>query len=139
GHGKNRVDATYIDNAAAAHLCALDALEPQAACAGKAYYISNDEPVPMGELLNQILKAADLPPVSRSVPPGAAYMVSASLEKIYGLLCRKDEPIMTRFVARQLATAHWFDISGAKRDLGYHPEVSMEEGMKRLATWLRRE
>jgi len=138
GNGKNRVDATYIDNAVDAHLCALDVLGPEAACAGKAYYISNDEPVAMGELLNLILKAGGLPPVTRSVPPGLAYLVGAGMEKVYGLLGKQEEPIMTRFVARQLATAHWFDISGAKRDLGYHPAVTMDEGMRRLAEWLGR-
>jgi nucleoside-diphosphate-sugar epimerase len=138
GNGKNHVDATYIDNAADAHVCALEVLGPVAACAGKAYYISNDEPVPMGDLLNQILKAGGLPPVTRSVPPGLAYVVGAGMEKVYGLLGKQEEPIMTRFVARQLATAHWFDISGAKRDLGYQPAVSMDEGMRRLAEWLGR-
>ncbi len=137
GNGKNRVDATYIDNAAEAHLCALDVLNPDAACAGKAYYISNDEPLPMGTLLNRILEAGDLPPVSRGVPPALAYVVGAAMEKVYGLLGKKEEPIMTRFVARQLATAHWFNISGAKRDLGYRPSVNMDEGMRRLAKWLR--
>jgi len=136
GNGKNRVDATYIDNAAEAHLCALDVLNPDAACAGKAYYISNDEPIPMGTLLNRILEAGGLPPVSRSVPPALAYVIGAALEKIYGALGKKEEPIMTRFVARQLATAHWFNISGAKRDLGYRPSVNMDEGMRRLAKWL---
>lgn len=136
GNGRNRVDATYIDNAVAAHLCALEVLSPDASCAGKAYYISNDEPIAMGALLNQILKAGGLPPVTRSVPPALAYVAGAALEKIYTLLGKKEEPIMTRFVARQLATAHWFNISGAKRDLGYRPEVSMNEGMKRLAVWL---
>lgn len=136
GDGRNRVDATYIDNAAAAHLCALDALAPEAACAGQAYYISNGEPVPMGDLLNQILAAAGLPPVKRKVPPALAYAAGALLEKIYGALGKDEEPIMTRFVAKQLATAHWFNIEGARRDLGYTPEVSMAEGMKRLAAWL---
>lgn len=136
GSGKNRVDATYIDNAAEAHLCALDVLNPDAACAGKAYYISNDEPIPMGALLNRILEAGGLPQVTRRVPPAVAYFAGAALEKIYGALGKKEEPIMTRFVARQLATAHWFNISGAKRDLGYRPSVSMDEGMRRLAKWL---
>lgn len=136
GDGRNRVDATYIDNAAAAHLCALDALTPEAACAGRAYYISNGEPVPMGDLLNQILGAAGLPPVMRHVPPAVAYLAGALLEKIYGALGKEEEPIMTRFVAKQLATAHWFDIGAARRDLGYHPEITMAEGMKRLAAWL---
>lgn len=137
GNGKNRVDATYIDNAADAHLCALDALSPEAVCAGKAYYISNDEPIPMGALINKILKAGGLPPVTRRVPPAMAYFVGASLEKIYGAMGKDEEPIMTRFVARQLATAHWFNISGAKRDLGYRPSVNMDEGMQRLENWLK--
>lgn len=137
GSGKNRVDATYIDNAAAAHLCALDVLSPDASCAGKAYYISNDEPIPMAELLNRILGAGGLPQVTRSVPPTVAYFAGATLEKVYGALGKKEEPIMTRFVARQLATAHWFNISGAKRDLGYRPSVNMDEGMRRLANWLK--
>jgi nucleoside-diphosphate-sugar epimerase len=136
GRGLNRVDATYIDNAVAAHLCALEVLSQEASCAGKAYYISNDEPLAMGALLNRILEAGGLPPVSRSVPPAVAYVVGASLEKLYAMLGRKEEPIMTRFVARQLATAHWFNISAAKRDLGYRPEVNMDEGMRRLASWL---
>lgn len=136
GNGKNRVDATYIDNAVEAHLRALEVLGPEAACAGKAYYISNDEPIAMGELLNRILEAAGLPPVTRRIAPGVAFLAGAILEKAYRFLGRTEEPIMTRFVARQLATAHWFNIAAAKRDLGYRPSVSMDEGMLRLAAWL---
>jgi nucleoside-diphosphate-sugar epimerase len=136
GSGRNLVDSVYVDNAAEAHLLAANALAPEASCAGKAYFITNGEPLPMADLLNKILAAADLPPVTRSVPPAIAYGVGATLEKVYGLLGRPDEPIMTRFVARQLATAHWFDITAAKRDLGYTPRVSIDEGMNRLAAWL---
>lgn len=136
GDGTNQVDATYIDNAAAAHLAALDALKPGAACAGKPYFISNGEPIEMGALLNRILAAADLPPVKKSVPPAVAYAVGALMEAVYGLLGKKEEPLMTRFVARQLATAHWFDISAARRDFGYAPTVTMDEGMERLAAWI---
>lgn len=136
GDGTNQVDATYIDNAAAAHLAVLDALKPGAACAGKPYFISNGEPIEMGALLNRILAAADLPPVKKSVPPAVAYAVGALMEAVYGLLGKKEEPLMTRFVARQLATAHWFDISAARRDFGYAPTVTMDEGMERLAAWI---
>lgn len=133
GKGDNRVDATYIDNAAAAHLAAADALQNGGECAGKAYFISNDEPIAMRDLLNQILDAANLPPVTKSVSPGLAYGVGNILEFIYGVLGKTDEPMMTRFIARQLATAHWYNIDAAKRDLGYRPQVSMAAGMKILA------
>lgn len=128
--GKPRlVDSTYIDNAARAHLQAADAL-PR--CAGKAYFITNGEPIPVNDLINRILKAAHLPPETRTVSPGVAYAAGAVLEGVYRLFGIAAEPRMTRFVAKQLATAHWFDIGAAKRDLGYAPEVSLDEGMKRL-------
>ena len=137
GDGTNRVDATYIDNAAAAHLAAADNLQNEATCAGKAYFISNDEPIAMKDLLNQILAAADLPPVTKTVPPGVAYGVGALMEWVYGALGKTEEPMMTRFIARQLATAHWYNISAAKQDFGYAPTVTMADGMTRLAEWLQ--
>lgn len=132
GRRDNLVDSTYVGNAAAAHLAALDRLGPDAACAGKAYFITNGEPIPMADLINRILAAAGLPPVSRRISPRIAYGVGATLEWTYRLLRIEREPMMTRFVARQLATAHWFDISAAQRDLGYQVEVNLEEGFTRL-------
>ena len=41
-------------------------------------------------------------------------------------------PANTRFVAKQLGTAHWYSQEAAKRDLGYHPSISMVEGFNRL-------
>jgi nucleoside-diphosphate-sugar epimerase len=48
------------------------------------------------------------------------------------MLRLSSEPPMTRFVAKELATAHWFDLSAARTDLGYHPRVSIEEGLRLL-------
>ena len=138
GRGMNRVDSTYIDNAAEAHLLAADALAPGSPCAGKAYFISNGEPLPMGALINRILAAGGLPPVTRRIPAWAAWGVGAAMEAAWRLAGREEEPLMTRFVARQLATAHWFDIGAARRDFGYVPRVSIDEGMRHLANWLAR-
>ncbi|MBI3268000.1 MAG: NAD-dependent epimerase/dehydratase family protein [Planctomycetes bacterium] len=137
--GKRRclVDSTYIENAAEAHLLAFDRLGPGAAIAGKAYFISQGEPIPMSDLLDRILAAAGLPPVVRTVPAGVAYAAGWACEVVYGLLGREEEPRMTRFLARQLSTAHWFNIDAARRDLGYAPRVSLDEGLRRLAAWLR--
>ena len=79
-----------------------------------------------------------LPPLTKSVPAWLAYAIGAGLELVYGALRVRAEPPMTRFVSRQLATAHWFDGSAARRDLGYEPAVSTDEGMRRLAEWLQR-
>ncbi len=133
GDGSNRVDSVYIDNAAEAHLRAADVLAPGAPISGKNYFITNGEPLPMVDLLNGILHAAGLPPLTRSVPTGAAFAAGALFELGFGLLGLAKEPRITRFTARQLATAHWFNIEAARRDLGYRPEVSVEEGLRRLA------
>lgn len=132
GNRDNLVDITYIDNAVSAHLLALDRLQPVAACAGKAYFISNGEPLPMARIVNRILAAAGLAEEQRSIPPALAYLAGVMLEGIYSLFRISREPAMTRFIARQLSCAHWYDISAARRDLAYVPEVSIDEGMQEL-------
>ena len=130
------IDTTYIDDAAEAHLNAADALAPNAACAGRAYFISSGDPRPVRDIVNAILAADGLAPVTASVPLPVAVALGAAAEGIWRLLRRQDDPPMTRFLARQLATAHWFDISAARRDLGYSPKVGIDEGMRRLAASL---
>lgn len=137
GGGRELIDATYIDSAVHAHLCAWDRLAPGAACAGRAYFVAQGEPMPLRELVNGILGAAELPPLRRSVDPRVAWAIGAVLEGVYRALGKQDEPPLTRFVARQLATAHWFDLSAARSDLGYEAPVSTEEGLRRLGVWLR--
>lgn len=132
GDGDNLVDCTYIDNAAQAHFDAFEVLAPGAACAGRAYFISNGEPMPMRELLNALLRAAGAPEVHKTLPFGVAFCVGAACETLWTLLRLRDEPPMTRFLAEQLATAHWYDMAPARRDLGYVPRVTMQEGFERL-------
>lgn len=131
--GTKLIDSVYVDNAAKAHLLAMEHLKPGAACAGKAYFITQGEPIPTRELINRILNAAGLPPTTKSVSFKTAYRVGGLLEKGFKLFNAKKEPPMTRFVAQQLSTAHWYDISAARRDLHYTPEVSLSEGLEKLA------
>ena len=135
GDGANLVDTIYIDNAADAHLDAFDSLSPGAACCGKAYFITNGEPRPIKEIVDRMVGAAGLPPVEKFVPMGVAVAAGRTLEMVHRLFAPSKEPIMTAFLARQLGTAHWFDISAARRDLGYEPSVSLDEGFERLAEW----
>jgi nucleoside-diphosphate-sugar epimerase len=139
GDGENRMDTTFIENAVDAHLRALDALQPAAACAGRAYFISNGEPLSAREIVNDLLRAADAPEVDKSIPFAAAYAAGAALELAWRLLRLDGEPPMTRFLAEQLSTPHWYDISAAERDFGYRPRVSVAEGLAQTAAWWRRE
>lgn len=137
GPGTNRVDTVFVDNAADAHVLAADRLAPGSPLAGRAYFISNGEPLVLWDLINRILAAAGLSPVTKRVPFGFAHAAGWFFEMAHRTLRLSGEPRMTRFVARELATAHWFDIGAARRDLGYQPRVSIDEGLKRLADWFR--
>lgn len=132
GDGKNLVDTIYVDNAADAHLLALDKLKQNPLLSGNVYFISQDEPVPLWQMVDNFLHAAGLPPVKDSVPESSALAAGTLLEFIYKIFKIKSEPPMTKFMAKELATSHWFDISAAKRDLGYFPVVSIKEGLARL-------
>jgi nucleoside-diphosphate-sugar epimerase len=132
GDGSNLVDCTYIDNAAQAHFDAFEHLDVGAACAGRAYFISNGEPMPMRDLLNALLRAAGAPEVHRTLPFGVAYAIGATCETLWPILRLRGEPPMTRFLAEQLATTHWYDMTPATRDFGYRPRVSFHEGLTRL-------
>jgi nucleoside-diphosphate-sugar epimerase len=100
--------------------------------AGRAYFISQGEPVNCWQWIDQLLALAGLPPVRQSVPTSVAWAAGAACEAAYTLLRRQDEPRMTRFLAAQLGRDHYFNISRARRDFGYDPSVSTAEGMRRL-------
>lgn len=137
GDGLNLVDVTYVDNAAEAHLQAADALAGGGACAGRAYFISQGEPVLIWSWFGDILAAIGAPKISRTMSYRTARRIGALLECAYRLVGITKEPQMTRFLAAQLAKSHYFDISAAIRDLGYNPRVSTEKGTERLIAWIR--
>jgi nucleoside-diphosphate-sugar epimerase len=136
GDGTNLIDMVYVENAAAAHLQAADALANGSAPAGRTYFISQGEPVNCWQWIDEILALAGLEGVRRHVSLATAWRAGAVLEVIHRVLGLRGEPRMTRFLAAQLGTSHYFDISAARRDLGYCPQVSTAEGMQRLGATL---
>jgi len=133
------IDPVYIDNAAAAHLLAADSLAPGSPVAGKAYFVTQGETIPVWDMINALLEAAHMAPVRRTIARPVALAGAGLLEAAYRLSGRRDEPPMTRFLARQLSTTHWFRIDAARRDFGYEPLVRIAEGLRRLEAWLHRE
>lgn len=132
GDGMNKIDIVYVDNAAHAHVLALDKLEPGSPCAGKAYFISNNDPKTIREVFENLSRVYGFKPIKKRVPKWLAYFGGWMFEKIYTLFGIEREPLVTRFIAKELSTSHWFDTSAAKRDFGYESQITFEEGMNRM-------
>jgi 2-alkyl-3-oxoalkanoate reductase len=132
GDGSNRIDTVFVDNAARAHLQAADALAADSPVAGSAYFISQGEPVNCWRWIDEILALAGLPPVERGVSLRLARLGGGLCEAVYGTLGIRREPPMTRFLAAQLGTSHYFNINKARGDFGFVPHVTIAEGMRRL-------
>lgn len=130
---EKRIDTVYIDNAAHAHLLALDNLAGAGTAAGRAYFISNAEPMPVADILARLLEAVGETPRIGSVPKPVAMAAATLVEWAWRALRRRSDPPLSRFVVEHLATAHWFDLSAARRDLGFEPRVTIAEGLKRLS------
>lgn len=132
------IDTIYIDNAAKAHLLALDRLQSNPEIVGgKTYFVSNDEPLPQSHIIGGLLKAAGLEVDIQSISPHIALAAGTLLETGWKLFRLKSEPPITRWSAEHLSTAHWYDISAAKRDLGYTVEISIAKGLEILAASLK--
>jgi len=135
GAGTNRVSVTYVDNAAAAHVQAALHLEPGCAFSGRAFFVNDPVPVQLWPWLNALLERVGLPPVTRRVPASLARAAGAAAEGLWWLMRLGGEPPMTRFVAAQLASSHWYDVTPAREAFGYAPPVGPEDAVARTAEY----
>ncbi|MGA1848591.1 MAG: 3-beta hydroxysteroid dehydrogenase, partial [Thermoplasmatota archaeon] len=113
-----------------------NALEKNPDAPGRAYFITNGEPRNMWDFIEKILSLAGLGPIRRSVPKGPAIAAAWFMENYFRIFKKGEEPNLSRFLVRELTSSHWYDISAARKELGYEPKVSMDEGLKRLGEWL---
>lgn len=138
GTGSNLVSMSYVENAAAAHLQVADRLFYDAPVGGQAYFINEPEPILLWEWINQLLTAAGLSPVQKQISVKAASRIGGVMEFLFRVLHLPGEPPMTRFLASQLSSSHYYDISRAQHDFGYQPIVSFDEAMLRIEPELKR-
>lgn len=132
--GAALIDTTYVDNAADAIVAALQRVT-DAQVRGKAFVVSNGEPRTVAELFTRIAWAAGVAPPTRSIPGVLARTGGTAVEAFWRVSKRNDEPPMSRFLAEQLSTAHWFAQEDTQAALVWAPRVSLEEGFTRLKTW----
>ena len=137
GDDNKLVDTIYVDDAVSAHILAAIQLSPLSEIAGKAYFLSGDDPRPFWEIVERMLAAAGLGPVKKRVPKQVAYALAAVCEGTWRALRLPSEPPLTKFLVNTMTTSHWFDISAAKRELGWKPQVKIEDGMARVAHWIK--
>lgn len=128
--GAALIDTTFVDNAAAAIVAALERISH---IHGRALVVTNGEPRPVGELIAGICAAGGVPAPSWSVPGRLARIAGSAVERVWLGLGKQDEPPMTKFLAEQLSTAHWFDQRETRKLLDWAPAVSIDEGLERLA------
>ncbi len=133
GDGKNLTDVSYIDNVVAAHINSAHAIINNPDSCGKAYFITNGEPVLLWDFLNMMLQVSGFEPVRKSAPVWAASLFSFLNEALHKIFLEKSEPSLTRFLVSELTKSHWFDISRARSLLNYKPEISNIEGLHK---WL---
>lgn len=136
GDGSNMISMVYVENAAAAHLQAAKALSLDSPVAGQAYFVNEPDPVNCADWINTLLGLAGLPPVQKRISARAAYRIGAVCEAVYTMLRIPGEPPMTRFLAEQLSSSHTYSIAKLRRDVGYEPIASVDEGLSRLGAEL---
>jgi 2-alkyl-3-oxoalkanoate reductase len=137
GDGSNLVDISYIDNVAHGHILAAKNLSGTGTAAGKAYFLSQGEPVNLWDWINELFVAMNVDTVQDAVSFAVANRLGRALEVIYTMIRSDKEPRMTRFLAEQLAKSHYFSIANAQEELGYQPDISTAEGLQRTVEWLK--
>ena len=133
GGGTALIDTTYVDDAAAALVAAVDACGPDAH--GEAVVVSGGDPRPVAEILDRVCRAAGVPAPRRHVPVSLAVAAGTVADLVWAATGRTDIPPLTRFLAEQLTTAHWFDQRRTRALLKWAPTVGLEAGFEVLAAW----
>lgn len=129
--GRNLVDLTSVENVALA--CELSLTAEKAP--GRAFNITNGEPMEFRNILEQFLRAIGEEPRYRRLPFGLVYALAGGLEWLYRTLRHAGEPPLTRYTVCTLGYAQTMDISSAREILGYVPEKTLAESIREYGAW----
>jgi nucleoside-diphosphate-sugar epimerase len=137
GNGKNFVDTVYIDNAADAHILAMDALLKTPKLTGNKYFICQNEPIKIWELIKEILSWKNINLGKKFIPSQIAYIGALFFEFFYKIFHLKGEPLLTRYIVNEFSKNHWFDTTAAKNDLNFIPKISLKKGLIKTKKWIQ--
>lgn len=137
GSGQNKVDVTYIDNAAWSHVLAAEALATTGKPAGKAYFIGDGDPVNLWDWLNHLMERLELPKLAQGPGASKAILLARVVEWVYRNFRLAGEPPVTRFMVEHLVYPHYYDMSAAANDFNYHSIVGEREALEKTVEWAR--
>jgi nucleoside-diphosphate-sugar epimerase len=132
GDGTNLVDLTFIDDCVSAHVLAAAALDERSSAGGRAFFISQGTPVSLWEWIGRVLALHDAPPVRRRISTTTAQLLATVAETVWKTCGLASDPPLTRFLAEEMATDHWFNIDAARRELGYAPSCNVWDATDRI-------
>lgn len=129
GSGAALVDTLYVTNAISAIVAALTAVTR---VSGESLVVTNGQPRPIGEFIERLALAGGAGKPKLRVPVTLALAAGAAVDALWGLKEHDDEPPLTRFLAEQMSTAHWFDQRRTREVLQWEPAISFDTGMAAL-------
>lgn len=129
--GRSRTSTTNIVNLVHAMNLALTNGK-----GGEAYFVLDGDPVVFREFMTRMMKVAGIEPPAREVPGWLVRSIAYVGENIYRALGVKSAPPLTRFTANIMSRDCILVDAKARREMGYAPRISMDEGMTRLAASL---
>lgn len=125
-HGRHETSTAYVGNVAAAVELALTR-----GVGGEAYFIADEGVQPMRRFLTEVAATRGVALPERNVPGVIARPLARAVEGAWRIFAPTSKPPMVAFAIAMMSRTVTVKTDKARRDLGYAPEVSVEEGLRR--------
>jgi nucleoside-diphosphate-sugar epimerase len=127
GDGRHRTSTTHVDNVVEGLLLGAQKGEP-----GEAYFVTDGEPQVFRDFITRLLATQGIEAPDRTIPRGVAGAVASAGETAWRILPLPGRPPLTRLAFWLASQECTIDIARARRDLGYSPVISVDQGLEEL-------
>ena len=125
GDGNTVTNLTHVRDVVAAILLALKSEK----AVGNVYVVTGGKDLRIWDAITEVVTRFGFQAPSRKIPIGRAMRAAKALEWLWRTLHLPGEPPLTTYSAGILGLSQTYDITAARRDLGYEPSVSIEQGL----------